>query len=644
MKTVNTISLGVKVNLANLYVKMGRLDDAEKCYLNTYWEFVNTGDTTASYFYNCLSNTILLYNKMKPREDMIPWYIRNAEMKKSRYGRDTENYLEALVSITDLMREFKKHKEAEPYFQEQSEVSEKIEKGSVNYLGMLVNQGSNFIYSGRFEKAEIVLIEAKKMFEKYNLTTHEYYANCISSIGNIYLAKEEVDMGIGYLNQAKELYERYNHLVPNYTFCLQNILDFLPDSSQVQRLALNKRIIDLLRSNNDTLNVEYAELLNSAALLNDKLGNIKNSIPYHLRAIYLYEILGLESDIRYSGTLVNLAGLYNRRDQLEEAEKFYHKALRCMEDNNHTNHHYYANCIFNMASFYEKIGSFKAAEDYYYRTINMFDKVYSYDNENQRIRLMNIGGFMLRTGKYDLAYEMMRSADSLFVTSGDTISEQYAGNVVNLSQLFVLAGDSDSALKSLLRAKYIMEKYGLFNRINYAVCLSLLSDICRETGKTELAIKTLEQALRTLEQASGKISKAYMNNLYDLAWIEEQLGQYSEAEESMSESALIGSKLLENAANFMSERELDNYQNETDRNVERLCSFISDRARTGVNFDKYSGILYNQLLVSKGFLQGVAQKINLDAEKTPELGNLVSDFRNLKSKLSAHYAGMASEG
>lgn len=80
-------------------------------------------------------------------------------------------------------------------------------------------------------------------------------------------------------------------------------------------------------------NDEVATILNYIGLAHGNLYNNKDAEDYYRRAIEIYESLGDEADRQgYAKALGNLAGLIDRPDNHEEAEKFFSKAVELTED------------------------------------------------------------------------------------------------------------------------------------------------------------------------------------------------------------------------------------------------------------------------------------------------------------------------
>ncbi|MEO5948472.1 MAG: CHAT domain-containing tetratricopeptide repeat protein, partial [Chitinophagaceae bacterium] len=149
-----------------------------------------------------------------------------------------------------------------------------------DYAQCLNNLAVFYMDRDRYEKAELLCIEAMSIRKKILGEAHPDYAGSLNALANIYCKMEQFEKA---------------------------------ESLSLEALAIYKKIIG-------ETNTKFATSLISLAFVYDKMGSYEKAEPLLAKALMIYKKILGEAHPDYAISLNNLAGLYWRMGRYEKAE------------------------------------------------------------------------------------------------------------------------------------------------------------------------------------------------------------------------------------------------------------------------------------------------------------------------------------
>ncbi|MFN9114066.1 MAG: CHAT domain-containing protein, partial [Bacteroidota bacterium] len=165
------------------------------------------------------------------------------------------------------------------------------------------------------------------------------------------------------------------------------------------------------------------------------------------------------------------------------------------------------------------------------------------------------------------------------------------------------------------------------NYRNYTIDLYNLANVYKLQKRYSKAEAIYLEIQSILETVYGPTDPGYVKNLNDLASLQHEQGKYSSAEQMKVRAVAMVHDQLSSAIMYSSERDMAGYLHyELDR-LKDIPSYLYS-GHYGANM---KGAAYNDALFQKGFLQTVAQRLNLLSADIPEadsLKKLLKRYRN----------------
>ena len=278
-----------------------------------------------------------------------------------------------------------------------------------NLSASLVNLANLYRSTGRFEKAEPLLLKAQELKKKLSATDLDY-SIVLNNLGLLY-----ADTG------------RYEKAEPLYL-----------EAAEIRRKTLGSD------------NPDNATILNNLALLYKDTGRYDKAEELYLRALELRKRVDTQ-DFAYATSLNNLARLYVSTGRADKAEPLYLQATDIIKVRLGTDHPYYAQSLNNLGLLYKDFGRFEKAEELYLQAIAIQAKRGSTDPA-YAISLNNLGDLYKTLGRYD-------DAEGLYLLAAETYEKSIwldhpynVGLLENLALLKQAIGRSKEAVAYLTRA------------------------------------------------------------------------------------------------------------------------------------------------------------------------------------------------
>ena len=332
---------------------------------------------------------------------------------------------------------------------------------------------------GKYEKAELLLLEAKDIFGKVRGKEHPDYAASLNGLALIY-------MDMGKYEKAEALY-----------------LEAKPIREKVQG-----------KDNSD-----YAESLNNLASLYRSMGNYERAEQLHLQAIAIKgKILGKEHP-SYALSLNNLAILYRAMGSYEKAEQLYLEATTIKEKTLGKEHPGYALSLNNLAMLYWIMGNYEKAEPLYHQAIAIREKKLGKEHPEYASSLNNLALLYLDMGRYEMVESLHLQAKVIREKALGAAHSDYAESLGNLAILYMATNNYEKA------ESFYIE----FSQANQALLEKAIRHLSeRELGKyLNKFSESQDQTLSFVQLSASKKATAacFDNSLFYKGFLLQTAGQ-----------------------------------------------------------------------------------------------------------------------
>ncbi len=237
-----------------------------------------------------------------------------------------------------------------------------------------------------------------------------------------------------------------------------------------------------------------ADALYNIAYLDDQYGNSNEALKKNLRALKIYESLGLKKDM--SPTLNSIGAIYSRDGNIDKAIECYEKALKISEEIKDDKAVSY--CLNNIAFIYDGQGFIAKALDYYYQALKYNEQ--NNDSVSLATVLSNIGMIYKNQGDVPKSLENFQRALAIQTIKHDKRGMGFSLN--NIGLVYSIRGEYDKALSYNLQALKIREEIKDTRGIGGS--LGNIGAIYKNKGEFQTALDYLNKSLTMREKTKDK--------------------------------------------------------------------------------------------------------------------------------------------
>lgn len=317
----------------------------------------------------------------------------------------------------------------------------------------------------------------------------------------------------------------------------------------------------------------YWDMNNLLARCYVKLGKHRKAEQHFLETVLHYEVTPKDRfHPNNSSALINLAYLYYGQNDLDNAEKYYKKALDLKKESQGEKHPDYLSVLNNVAVLYNLQGQNVRADSLYTKLANLNREVYSESSPQYINTLYFKANLYMNTGRYLDAEPLYvkvvnyrklnpgeKSPEFLFAYKhlGElyTLQRRYAEAEPIFQRLIELNRDQygskhkeyTEALNNLGSLYISMERYTdaekIYNdvadlrrstlgknHIDYAAALSNLGFLYRKMSKYVISERDYKRALDIYHTNVGRKHSSYVVTLINLASLYREMGRFLDAE------------------------------------------------------------------------------------------------------------------
>ena len=314
---------------------------------------------------------------------------------------------------------------------------------------------------------------------------------------------------------TKQLAAAYNN-VGFYAYLEGNFKKAI--QSFEKALKLQKEINDI---------VGVSGTLNNLAEIYNRQGNDVSALECHNKTLKIREKLKDEYGIAL--TLNNLASIYTRRGELPLAMKYFTRSLKIREKIN--DKHGMSISLNNIANIYESQGEIKSALEYYTKSLKLREEIN--DQRGKATCLNNLGYLYMNQGNNSLAINYYNK--SLKISEDINDPSGVSTSLDNLGNVYEKQGDINRAVECYHKALKLQEETG--NLMETSVSLNNIATALIKQGAWKEAQVFSERSLKIsrelgypehISYASNTLSKiyAYLNNwkgAYEMHYLYKQM-------------------------------------------------------------------------------------------------------------------------
>jgi CHAT domain-containing protein/Flp pilus assembly protein TadD len=494
-----------------------------------------------------------------------------------------------------------------------------------------------FLDDQNFDSARVVLETSDKIVSESFGIHSVYQSHIYSRKGLLEYESYNLDAAAGWWIEAKNLQEKLlGKQHPEYAETLNN-LAALYDELGDYRAAEDyyKEALIIRAQFPGKKHPQYASSLNNLGNLYLTMGDFDLAETYYLEAKEIREATVGEAHPDYATVLSNLSALYKNKGNYNKAEQYALLAKNIWVNHLGVDNMGYARSLNSLAGLYIIIGSFDKAEEYLTEVTRIIGNLAGVQHPNYAMSLNNLALLYNDLEDYTRAENLYLEAKTIIEKSWGRAHPGYAAVLDNLGILYVNRGDYERAMSLCQEAMIIREEvFGTENQ-DYALSIRNLGSVYVKMQLWDKALPLFKQAVSIMENTLGKSHPDYASSLRDMALVYNYLGEFDQAAPLYLEAAGINRRMVERAANFLSENELDRYVRVSDFYQSEIFS-LSIRTRK-LNLGIHEAE-YNLALFYKGLLLRVAHALSSASLMNSGVGEQIKKLKSFNRLLANEYA------
>ncbi len=326
------------------------------------------------------------------------------------------------------------------------------------------NLGTNYYFLGNYDRS---INYYKKALENGLLKSNKFSAD----IADYY-------QGIGIIYSMQSKNDSANHYLLNSLDIKKNTLD--ENSPSLAQAYSNVGF--LLTKNGDIENaIKYYDLAEKIYINNfghryfklggiyqNKgsyyflLGNFDKALSYTKKALNIYLDKFEKNDPRIFSVYMNMGLYHEKKGEYNEAFEYYYKSQSHNENSISG-----IKTLRNLANLYSKQNNPEQAENYYKQCIKKTTDLLGYEHEELAYDYFYYGSFFASIGNYEKCFEFLHKSNQIYTTIFGDKHRDVARLLTEMSRIFSLTGELDSAL--LYSQKALIAVIPDFNDTDYYV-------------------------------------------------------------------------------------------------------------------------------------------------------------------------------
>jgi len=204
-----------------------------------------------------INNLASLYLKMEKYEQAEPLFLQAKDIRAKVVSTKDPKYISTLNNLAFLYQKLGRLKDAERLYQKVLELNEAtVGKQDPKYASTLNNLALLYKETEQFEAAEKLYKQAIGIIEKVLGKTHPQYSTTKKNIGDLYVLLENYQAAeAAYLEAHKTSLERFGKQSPKYARILNSLAALYKQVGRLEeaKTLVDKVIVAMSKSNDSTL-------------------------------------------------------------------------------------------------------------------------------------------------------------------------------------------------------------------------------------------------------------------------------------------------------------------------------------------------------------------------------------------------------
>lgn len=340
------------------------LDIMQRAYYSSLSLYENSDSTI-----NCLSNISVCYKKIGRYDEALRYALDVLDLRKTLHGEIPSNHLISdYDNIAVIYHDLRMFEEALSYY---NQCIEFIESNNMeNILTPMVYNNICLLYleMNRPDDGWAYLQKAKELGLRVYGETHPDYAIILSSIGGYYLKKREYENALSCFDESLSIYAKcYSEDHPYIAACYNNMSSVYTDVEDFEKaMAYSQKALEILKITYGNIHAQIAVLYSNIAGIYEQQGELTEALTsYEVAANMFKTLFGEDSQgsLNYAVQLKCMASIYDKLNNLGEAEKLYRKAIDIEENIFETPNIYLYRAYEDTEWFYYNHQAFTAAAE-----------------------------------------------------------------------------------------------------------------------------------------------------------------------------------------------------------------------------------------------------------------------------------------
>jgi len=248
--------------------------------------------------------------------------------------------------------------------------------------------------------------------------------------------------------------------------------------------------------------------------------------------------------VAIAGTLDNIAELYHKIGDYQNALSIYKKTLLLREEILGLEHRDTAKSFHNIGSVYYGMGDYNKALEYFNKTLEIREKVLGLEHSDTAHSYNEIGGVYYYTCDYNKALEYFNKAleirKKVLGLEHPDMTESYH----NIGSVYGETGDYNKALEYLNKALEIRKKVLGLEHPNTATSYNNIGTVYNKTGDYNKALEYYNKALEIRKKVLGLEHSDTAQSYNNIGFAYDDMGDYNKALEYYNKALGIYEKVL----------------------------------------------------------------------------------------------------
>ncbi len=492
----NTIQYGYTLrDLGNLYSEIGNYKKSKKYFTQYHTIALQTEGLASSTALGSLSRLANVNNNLDLVSEAESQFKQAVTLSRDIYGKDNMEYAWKLSDIADFYINNSRESEAEKYIAEAMAISKNVYGSSHRiYANFLSDLSKVYIGTDRYKEAEELLLSTTNIQQKFNSGSWEY----IYALSDL----EEFYAHLGRIKDATKISDQVLNLVEKRTGRDLNYANYLEKKSALEYQIKNYEAADTLarmalsiveeeQSPGHFLNLRSRNMIGVVALARHQLDEAEEQFKY---CIDQRVLSGNTTSSDQATSYHNLAYVFIERDQFAEAEKSLNQAAEIEKKYPSLSIENKITRADSYAKLYQAWGKYDLSEKYWKQvtslTLSYIEGNFYFMTENEKAQFWNNYRKHL---EYFNTFAVLRQSQNSAIL-GDMYNNQ-------LSTKAILLSASNKIRNRILSSKdsvMINDYYRWTESKNQLAQYYTMSEL--EIKSKKVNIDSVEKVTKTLEK------------------------------------------------------------------------------------------------------------------------------------------------